>query len=55
MDEKTKLIHIEYPGGISAYINLTTKELAELEKVIKENPKLEPWECLKLIRNNNKQ
>ena len=53
MNEESKIIHIEYPGGIMAYIDLTAKELAELEKIIKENPELKPWECLNLLLKEN--
>lgn len=49
MNKESKIIHKEYPGGIRAYIDLTAEELAEFEKIIKENPQFKPWECMELM------
>ena len=53
--EDSKIIHMEYPGGISGYLTLTKQELTEFEKIIRDNPELEPWECMKKLNNKENQ
>ena len=53
--EELKIIHMEYPGGISGYLTLTTRKLTEFEKIIRDNPELEPWECMKILNDKENQ